>query len=196
MKPYYLLTLLLFTVVSCGSRTSKQTEVESTYGDWEICDYKNDFDEPTGEKFVRLITEGYFSNSATASSPLLVVIFLKHDYNSYSGKHSIEGYMRFDEYCDGTEDYHIWNDGSPSKTGGKIVDKTNRKAYHYKERMLFRDIDDNKQYYWTDIIRKNPSNYDFTIKGDYQDEYRFSINSEKLELALKDAGLLKGIIEE
>jgi len=197
MKKYVLLLLALITLVSCGTRNNKrsnnQEEVVSPYGDWEICDYKNDFDEPTGEKFVRQVIRGSFSNSATASSPLWVVVFFTHDYNSYSGKHSVEGYMRFDEYIDGTEDFHIWNDCSPAKKGTKIIDKPNHKAYYYEERRAFRDIDTDKWYYWSDILRMTPSTYDFTVKGEYKDEYRFSINTDKLNLALKDAGLLEGV---
>ena len=199
MKKCFLPLLTLIILMSCGSRNVKRSEqnaVVSPYGDWEICDYKDDFDEPTGKKYVRQIIRGEFSNSATASSPLKVIVFLEDYYNGLSGKHSVKGYMRFDEYCDGTEDFHIWNDASPAKTGTKIVDKPNHKAYHYEERRGFRDIDDDTWYYWPDIIREAPSRYNFTVKGEYKDEYRFSINTDKLELALKDAGILKDTVED
>jgi len=193
MKQALFIFTILLSFVSCGSRNTKKVVEESPYGDWEICDYKNDFDEPTGEKYVRLIVNGYFSNSATASSPLRVIVFFNHYYNSFSDKHSVEGYMKFDEYCDGTEDFHIWNDASPAKRGTKIVDKPNHKAYYYEERSAFRDIDDDSWHYWSDIIWKTPSSYEFTVKGDYKDEYRFTIDTEKLKLALKDAGILNGV---
>lgn len=197
MKFSYIPILFLFFItIGCGNRNTQQPIEESPYGDWEICDYTNDFDEPTGEKYVRQVIRGDFSNSATASRPLRVVVFFNHYYNSYSDKHSVEGYMRFDEYSDGTEDFHIWNDASPAKKGTKIVDKPNHKAYYYEERRGFRDIDDDQWYYWPDILIKSPSTYNFTVKGEYQDEYRFSINTEKLELALKDAGILKENYDE
>ena len=98
--------------------------------------------------------------------------------------------MRFDEYSDLTEDFHIWSDASPAKSGSKIIDRANHKAYHYRERMGFQEVEDQTWHQWPDILRNTPSTYEFTIKGEYKDEYRFTINSDKLELALKDAGLL------
>lgn len=189
-KTILFLSILLF-VVSCGNSKTKQVEAESPYGDWQICDYEDDFGDPTGKKYVRLFVEGRFSNSATASSRLRVIVFLTPDYNSYSGKHYISGYMKFDEYCDGTEDFHVWSDISPAKKGTKIIDKPNHKAYYYDERIGLRDKDDNSYHRWVDLICETPSTFDFTIKGDYQDEYRFTIDSEKLQNALKDAGMLQ-----
>ena len=196
MRSFIITLFTLILLVGCGTRNTKKVAEESPYGDWEICDYTDDFDEPTGEKYVRQIIYGHFSNSATASSPLRVIVFLHHDYNSYSKQHSVEGYMRFDEYCDGTEDFHIWNDGSPAKDGTKIIDKPNHKAYYMEDHSLFFDREENKSYYWPDILRKSVSTYDFTIKGEYKDEYRFSINTDKLEFALKEAGILKDIVNE
>ena len=196
MKKLLLLSFLLLLLTGCGCRnTSKQEQKQSPYGDWEICEYVNDFDEPTGEKYVRQIVQGDFSNSATASSPLRVYVFLHHYFNDYSKKHSVEGKIIFDEYADGTEDYHIWSDASPAKTGSKIIDKPNRKAYYYEERRAFRDIDTDRWYYWIDVLRDTSSVFDFTIKGDYRDEYRFSINSDKLNEALIDAGFFPDGVE-
>lgn len=193
MKRLFFIFFLLAVFVGCGNNSTSKTQQiqESPYGDWEICDYLNDFDEPTGEKYVRLIVQGDFSNSATASSPLTVYIIMYHYYNSYSGKHYVQGKMRFDEYSNGTEDFHMWYDGSPAKNGTKIVDKPNHKAYRYQERMLFKDVDEDKNYYWTEILANAPSTYTFTVKGEYQDEYRFSVNTEKLNKALKDANILR-----
>lgn len=194
MKKICVISVLLL-LISCGglnSSSSSSPVEESPYGDWEICDYVNDFDEPTGEKFVRQIIHGDFSNSATASSPLRVYVFLYDYFNSISKKHSVEGKILFDEYIDGTEDFHIWYDGSPAKKGTKIVDKPNKKAYYYQERTGFRDIDTDKwSSNWIGILRDTSSVLSFTVKGEYQDEYRFSINTAKLNEALKDAGILK-----
>lgn len=191
MKKFYCLCFLFLLLAGCGGRnTSKQVQEEPPYGDWEIGNYVNDFDEPTGEKFVRQIIRGDFSNSATASSPLRVYLYLyKQTY--LSGEAYVDGKMLFDEYSDGTEDFHIWSDASPAKRGTKIVDKPNRKAYHYEELTGFRDIETDKWYKWIDILRDTSSIFDFTIKGDYKDEYRFSINSSKLNAALKDAGIIQ-----
>ena len=191
---------VVITLVGCWTRnnnsSNNQEEVVSPYGDWEICDYLNDFDEPTGEKFVRQIIQGDFSNSATASSPLWVIVFFTHEDKYNYMMYPVKGYIRFDEYIDGTEDFHIWDDGSPARNGTKIIDKPNHKAYYNKERVIgFRDIDTDKWYRWSDILIKTPSTYDFIVKGEYKDEYRFSINTDKLNLALKDAGLLEGVNE-
>lgn len=165
----------------------------SPYGEWEICDYTDDFDEPTGEKFVRQIIQGYFSNSATASSPLKVYLYLFHNYNSFSDNHYVDGKILFDEYLDGTEDFHIWRDASPAKYGTKIIDKANKKSYYYEERIGFLDKESGEQTNWIDILRDTISTYNFTIKGEFQDEYRFSVNSDKLNDALNDAGILKDV---
>ncbi len=198
MKNLYYISVLLFILIGCGSRnTSRQVVVEEEppYGDWEIGEYVDDFDEPTGEKYVRQIIRGDFSNSATSSSPLRVYIYL-YKYTYLSGKTSVDGKILFDEYLDGTEDFHIWEDASPAKYGTKIVDKPNRKAYYYEERRGFRDIDTDKWYNWIGILRDSTSVYNFTIKGEYKDEYRFSVNSEKLNKALKDAGIIEEEITE
>ena len=196
MKAFFPLLIPLLIIVGCGTRNTKQVVVESPYGDWEICDYMNDFDEPTGQKYVRQIVLGDFSNSATASRPLLVYLYINRQFRDYSGRTRFEGKILFDEYRDGTADAHMWSDGSPAKRGTKIVDKLNHKSYHYEEKRAFRDIDDGQWYEWTNILFDTPSTYTFTVKGDYKDEFRFTINSDKLELALKDAGILNNTEEE
>lgn len=186
MKKFVLFLFVLATICSCGNRQAQEQDTnKSKYGDWEVCDFLNDFDEPTGRKFVRQIVSGDFSNSATASSDLLVVVFIYEDSDGLSGE------MRLDEYSNGVQDMKIWDDGSPAKNGTKIIDKPNRKAYYYKERVVggFQDRDDSKWYSWIQIFQ-SPSTYDVTLKGDYKTEYRFSINTDKLELALKDAGIV------
>ena len=70
LRPILFITLLF--LAGCGNRKTQSIAEESPYGDWEICDYKDDFGDPTGEKFVRQIVYGDFSNSATVSSPLTV----------------------------------------------------------------------------------------------------------------------------
>lgn len=193
MKKICIISALLL-LFGCGGRNSSNLSSaveESPYGDWEIGDYVNDFDEPTGEKFVRQIIRGDFSNSATASSPLRVYVYLYHNYNSFSKQHSVDGKILFDEYSDGTEDFHIWQDASPAKRGTKIIDKQNRKAYYYQVDIGFKDNDADKWYNWISILRDTSSVLSFTVKGDYQDEYRFTINTAKLNEALKDADILK-----
>ena len=197
MKSYLFLFIPLLLLTGCGSNnSSRQVEEVSPYGDWEICDYVDDFDEPTGEKYVRQIISGSFSNSATASSPLRVYVYLYHYFNEFAKEqHSVNGKILFDEYIDGTEDFHIWGDASPAKNGTKIIDKPNKKAYYFQERMAFQDIDNEEYSSWINILRDTSSVFNFTIKGEYQDEYRFTINSDRLNDALRDAGILHDNIE-
>ena len=186
---------IIIDSIAKAERDSIKLASINELGVWKIGNYVNDFDEPTGEHFVYSEFYGTFSNSATASSSLRVYVYLYHDYNQFSNKHSVNGKILFDEYIDGTEDFHIWRDASPAKNGTKIIDRPNKKAYYYEERMAFQDIETRKYSNWINILRDTSSVFNFTVKGEYQDEYRFAINSDKLNEALKDAGILHDIIE-
>lgn len=67
----------------------------------------------------------------------------------------MNGKILFDEYIDGTKDFHIWRDASPAKNGTKIIDRPNKKAYYYEERMAFQDIETRKYSNWINILRDN-----------------------------------------
>lgn len=167
------------------------------YGSWEVIDILNDFYEPTGKKYVLQEIDGYFSNSATASSNCKVyVMLLKGDNDRLTGK------IVIDEYCDNTPDMTLNEYGSPAKRGSKIIDMANRKAYYiyceFGYTFGFQDIDDksenatwkSKRYSWIEILRNKESSYSFTIKGEYKDEYRFMVDTYELDSALIGAGLL------
>lgn len=71
-------------------------------GIWKIGYYVNNFDEPTGERYVETYVNGTFSNSATTNSDLRVCFII--DKNSiriqlyeYAGNHPIkgEGFLKF-----------------------------------------------------------------------------------------------------
>ena len=47
-------------------------------GIWEVRDVKNDFDEPTGKKYLSAYISGRFSNSATAGSPARFLMILRY----------------------------------------------------------------------------------------------------------------------
>ena len=80
MKKFYCLCFLFILLAGCGGRnTSKQVQEEPPYGDWEIGNYVNDFDEPTGEKFVRQIIRGDFSNSASVKPVKSLFISIQAD---------------------------------------------------------------------------------------------------------------------
>jgi len=60
--------------------TSSIETDEERYGQWTIREYVNDFDEPTGEKYVfQKTTDGSFSNSATTNSELTAEILIDKD---------------------------------------------------------------------------------------------------------------------
>ena len=71
------------------------------------------------------------------------------------------------------------------------------KLYNNRPELLpdTHDIETRKYSNWINILRDTSSVFNFTVKGEYQDEYRFAINSDKLNEALKDAGILHDIIE-
>ena len=100
------------------------------------------------------------------------------------------GTIIFDNFCNGTQDDYLYYE-TPSRA--KIIDKPNHKLYLTKGKK-FHEQDSDKYFIWPDILRMTPSTYDFVILG--YTEYRFSVNTEKLELALKDAGLLEGVVDE
>lgn len=109
-------------------------------------------------------------------------------------KKTLDGHITFDEYCNGTVDYKMYGDGSP-KDGNKqskFVDKVNRKAfYRVIGRCYFYEIEnENKGYNWIEIFRDFPGTYKALIGGEYNDIYRFNINTEKLLEALNDAGII------
>ena len=72
-------------------------------GNWEIGNYVDKFGDYTGEKFIYMRINGYFSNSATNNSKLEVIIKIsKYKEDNYYYE------FKYDEYADGVEDkyYH------------------------------------------------------------------------------------------
>ena len=185
-------SLLLFPILlSCGGKKNQTVQPEPKYGDWEIRDFVDDFDEPTGEKFVFQCINGRFSNSATASSTLSVYVYI-YDSN-FANEKRYDGKIIFDEYADGVKDMTLYGDGSPRdlKNGSKLIDKENHRAFYRDPQYLsFYDRDNNKHYSWITVFKDFPGTYEATIKGKYNEEYRFTINTEKLTEALTDAGLI------
>lgn len=176
-----LLASALFFCACGNDLLSKFLELreEYKYGDWAI-----GVDEPTGEKFIRQVIFGDFSNSATASSDLSVTVDIYKDENGLNGE------IRFDEYCDGICDMRIGKSWRASSTGSKIVDKSNRQIFYYNPLYdNFENKEESKIYNWIEIFQSSGI-YDVTIKGEYKTEYRFTINTEKMDLALKDAGII------
>ena len=147
-------------------------------GIWKIGEYVNDFDEPTGEKYLYANVIGTFSNSATARSILGVKVKVFNDG-------SIGLY--YDEYNDGTyENEKIRNI--------RIVNKEARKVYESLWDMVGDPDDclfDNDEKMTLEEVLMKEGKYEFYITLKYNTKYQFIINSDYLENAMLKAGIKK-----
>lgn len=145
-------------------------------GDWGIGNFINDFDEPTGEKYVHANFWGQFSNSATANDKLRINISI------YGDKKNPIVDIRFDEYDNGT-----YEDEKIEYT--KIINKKSRKKYIGERSFYsFTDIESKEGNRLIDILTKEGV-YEFYMRLDYKTVYEFSINTNYLNNALIKAGL-------
>lgn len=145
-------------------------------GDWGIGNFINDFDEPTGEKYVHANFWGQFSNSATANDKLRINIRI------YGDKKNPIVDIRFDEYDNGT-----YEDEKIEYT--KIINKKSRKKYIGERSFYsFTDIESKEGNRLIDILTKEGV-YEFYMRLDYKTVYEFSINTNYLNNALIKAGL-------
>lgn len=140
-------------------------------GDWGIGNFINDFDEPTGEKYVHANFWGQFSNSATANDKLRINISI------YGDKKNPIVDIRFDEYDNGT-----YEDEKIEYT--KIINKKSRKKYIGERSFYsFTDIESKEGNRLIDILTKEGV-YEFYMRLDYKTVYEFSINTNYLNNAL------------
>lgn len=152
-------------------------------GDWEIGDYVNDFDEPTGEHFVQQTFIGEFSNSATSGSQLLILLRF-YNYSYADGTKSLIYSFYFDEYLNGVEDEDFYD-----AERIKIVNKAQRKVYLQRyEYDSLKDESGNSVSLLDDILLSEGV-YEFDMKFEYSTRYYFTINTEFLDNALIKAGL-------
>lgn len=149
------------------------------YGNWKIGEYGNDFGEPTGKYYVYQDVQGYFSNSATSHSDLLVHITIQE---------GVSMFIYCDEYMDGT------NDGSGYGRSGfgnalYIVSTEARKVYRGREGMLEEDSEDGVFYKLIDIFR-HEHYYEIQAFGEGKTRYYYSVDTRGLENALLKAKLI------
>ena len=185
----YLACLLL---IACVSKT-KHMEPKNTsanvdvveLGEWKIGDYLNDFKEPIGKHFVYQVVDGKFSNSATAGSPLRVVIRI----DSLQNDGRVPASVLYDEYNNGVFDDNAIH-------GGKIVCNATRTVYEGSSYPGFYESkyrDGNKPGYLCliDLLRLEQI-LDFTDQhGEYTTTiYSYTINCQHLNNALTKAGIL------
>lgn len=147
-------------------------------GDWVVGNYVNDFDEPTGEKYVVADFYGTFSNSATAASELRIRIKADKDYYE-KDKFSVT--LKFDEYDNGTYEYEICE-------ASRIVNKEFRKIYT-QDALGYKD--ENGKRVSLEEILEEESYYEFYMIFKYGTKYSFNINTKYFNNALIKAGIKK-----
>lgn len=152
-------------------------------GIWEVRDVKNDFDEPTGKKYLSAYISGRFSNSATAGSPLRVWI-------SIDSVDDISVY--FDEYSDWTYD------DNEDISHIKVVNKEARKVYESLwldqasfDKLYEKGGNKTKSYKKLVDILADEGIYEIEVYTEYKTMYTFTINSQYLENAMLKAGMKK-----
>lgn len=151
-------------------------------GIWEVRDVKNDFDEPTGKKYLSAYISGRFSNSATAGSPLRVWI-------SIDSVDDISVY--FDEYSD-------WTYDNEDISHIKVVNKEARKVYESLwldqasfDKLYEKGGNKTKSYKKLVDILADEGIYEIEVYTEYKTMYTFTINSQYLENAMLKAGMKK-----
>lgn len=158
-------------------------------GIWSIHEYTNDFDEPTGEKYLLAEIDGFFSNSAVSMRELGGYIHVTSNGNIV---------FRFDEYKDGTLETR--DRDLPRGTGGlmgsSIICKEKRKRFYHSGQhnsQYFNEWDENnkiikKNIDWVNILKdEGVYKYDFYYK--YDVSYHFTIDSRGLKYAMNKAGI-------
>ena len=149
-------------------------------GDWIVGDYVNDFDEPTGEKYVVGNFYGYFSNSATAGSELRIKVLANKGYSD-----GFDISLQFDEYDNGT-----YEDDIRDLHYAKIVNKEFRKVYTSSYSYTYFKDENGNGYSIEDIFTEE-GNYEINYYMERGRKYWFNINTKYINNALIKAGLKK-----
>ena len=100
--------------------------VPTQTGAWKLKNYSDDFGEPTENKYLVLMGDGVFSNSATSNSQLRVVFFIDGDsfsfrlfeYGSSPVKDDDRVYTTRVKDSEGVvHDFRLWNSGQSGQIG-------------------------------------------------------------------------------
>ena len=171
-------TLIIDSIAKAKSDSIKLANINNL-GKWQIGNFVNDFDEPTGEHFVCSEFYGTFSNSATAGSKLRVYVRAAN-YSSREFDYSIS--LRFDEYDNGTYEDEKF-------TYRKIVNKESRKVYKNDSPYSDYYYDENRNGCSLEQIFREEGVYEFEMRLEYGTRYAFKIDTRCLNNALVKAGL-------
>lgn len=151
-------------------------------GEWQIGDFVNDFNEPTGKHYIYKSELGSFSNSATANSKLLVTI---QAYAYSDGNLSLN--ITCDEYCNGTSDENYFG------THCKVVCSATRMVYDGSYGSLT-EYDENGNSTGNELkfldLFKNENAFSVTAYHKYSTIYKYSINPKGFNNALLKAGII------
>ena len=111
-----LLLSTLFAFVSCDMTSSEldddydttkptsstRTTTTTSGSDWELREYIDEFDRPTGDKFIQTTVSGTFSNSATTGSTLKATVQVTKDSIAIMlweyGSHLVKGTFDTNNY--------------------------------------------------------------------------------------------------
>lgn len=151
-------------------------EVPTGTGAWELKRYSDSFGEETDDKYLVLMGDGVFSNSATTNSNLKVVFFIDgngfsfrlFEYGSSPVKDDDATYVtRIKDSEGNVHDFRLWNSGQ----SGQIGSFYNRTEDYQKI---------------VDILKKGG---DIIVLMNYskygQSDYRFKLNVDGFEKAMK-----------
>ncbi|MBO5044579.1 MAG: hypothetical protein J6C45_06040 [Alistipes sp.] len=150
-------------------------------GIWKIGEYVNDFDEPTGEKYLYANVIGIFSNSATARSILGVKVKVFNDG-------SIGLY--YDEYNDGTyENEKIRNIRIVNKEARKVYESLWDMVGDPDDCLFDNDESSSRESMTLEEVLVKEGEYEFYIILKYNTKYQFTIDSRYLANAMFKAGI-------
>lgn len=165
--------LMIYLLFASG--TSNNDSNSGSSNNWEIGNYVDSFDEPTGEKYVRGVFHGRFSNSATTDSPLTVEVYVDADSTVT---------LKLWEY-----DTHLVKD----EKGAIIIAKDGNGDTYRVESKDYRDINHNGDFkspynfqysddvFWHIIDKGGVANF-LIYLGEYsKSDYKFNIDTQGLK---------------
>lgn len=154
---------------------------DESANNWKVGHYVDSFDEPTGDKYIRGVFPGKFSNSATTDSPLKVEVYVDADSTVI---------FRFWEY-----ESRLVKD----EEGAIVIAKDGNGETHRWESDLhgFNDIDHNgnfkspylygypKGLFWQIIDKGGIPSFVIYVGKYSKSDYKFSIDTQGLKEQLK-----------
>ena len=172
------------TVIKKAKADSIRLANINELGIWQIGYFVDEFGDPTGDKYVYTQIKGVFENSATAGSPLCITFQI----NKSSYSEELDLGIKYDEYCDGTEEDRIRHSATAICKNEKLRFYSEYIYYGYE----FNSPDTKEEkLYHIDLFEKELK-YDFTLTGHDNDrgtKYYYTIDTKYFNNALIKAKL-------